>query len=122
MSAFEWLSLSAGWIAAGLIGILGLVIIRLILKGQIDLNNLISESDGTASMSRFQFLIFTFVISLSLLVLTVKEMDFPKVPAEVLALLGISGGSYVLSKAIQKGAGPGAPTSGEDEGPPPPGP
>jgi hypothetical protein len=73
-------------------------------KRGIDLEKLISEENGDASMSRFQLLIFTLVISLSLLLTIVsnKPFAFPKeIPNQILALLGISGGSYVLSKAVQ---------------------
>ena len=70
----------------------------------IDLEKLISEENGDASMSRFQFLIFTFVISLSLLLIIISTDPpaFPKsIPWEILALLGISGTSYVAAKGFQ---------------------
>jgi UDP-N-acetylmuramyl pentapeptide phosphotransferase/UDP-N-acetylglucosamine-1-phosphate transferase len=84
---------------------------------------LISEKSASgppaASMSRFQFLIFTFVISLSLFLIVVSNAQlrqtdenakraadqtlpgFPEIPGGVLALLGISASSYTVSKAIQ---------------------
>ena len=72
-------------------------------KGDIDLNYLISDELGYASLSRFQFLVFTFVVAMSLFYLIVIKSppDFPLVPNQILALLGISGGSYVVSKGIQ---------------------
>jgi uncharacterized membrane protein len=90
-----------GWVIAILIGLLGLVVVWLILIGKINLQNLLAEPNGSASMSRFQFLIFTFVIGLSLYLIIVSKMEFPTIPGSILALLGISSGSYVTSKGIQ---------------------
>ena len=77
----------------------------LIWTGKIDISRLISEPNGDASMSRFQFLVFTFVIGLSLLLVIVGKSGPPafphEIPGGILALLGISGGSYVVSKGIQ---------------------
>ncbi len=92
------------WIVIVLIGLIGLAIIFQIFRGKIDLTSLISESDGKGSMSRLQFLIFTFVIAGSFFLITISSNPpkFPaKIPGEVLALLGISGGSYVLGKGVQ---------------------
>ena len=97
----EVMALIMGYTVVAFIGILALVIILLIITGTINLKYLISEPNGQASLSRFQFLIFTFVVALSLFLLTVDGMDFPKIPPEILGLLGISGGSYVISKGIQ---------------------
>ena len=91
-----------GYIIAVFLGMMGAAILFLILIGKIDLSRLISEPDGEASMSRFQFLIFTFVIAFSLLFVIAKKGDFPtQVPDAIWGLLGISGGSYVISKGIQ---------------------
>ena len=99
----EILAVVIGWILAVFIGMLGLLILYYIAKGKIDLTRLISEPNGHASLSRFQFLVFTFVIALSFFLLVVGQdpLEFPTIPAEVFALLGISGGSYVVSKGIQ---------------------
>ncbi|HFE64830.1 MAG TPA: hypothetical protein ENK14_10520 [Caldithrix sp.] len=91
-----------GWIVAVFIGTIGAVIIWLILTGKINLEHLISEPGGDASLSRFQFLIFTFVISMSLFLIVAHDLNFPNIPPEIIGLLGISGGSYVISKGIQK--------------------
>ena len=58
--------------------------------------------DTKASMSRFQFLIFTFVIAGLFLLLSIEAGTFVDIPPNVLALLGISGGTYVVSKAANK--------------------
>jgi hypothetical protein len=68
-------------------------------------------------LSRFQFLLFTFVIAASyfLFVAAIVTKDvatfikdgkilLPDIPGNVLGLIGISGGSYVVAKAIQKSA------------------
>ncbi|MGE5204016.1 MAG: hypothetical protein ACM3PW_00255 [Chlamydiota bacterium] len=97
------LTLVAGYIICVLIGLLGLLVLWKIMDGSIDLSDLISEENGGASMSRFQFLVFTFVISLSLFLVIVASTPpaFPPVPGTILALLGISGSSYLVSKGIQ---------------------
>jgi hypothetical protein len=98
----QTLTLVAGYIICGIVGILGALVIWKIVDGSINLDRLISETNGDASMSRFQFLIFTFVIALSLfLVIMAKGGAFPDIPPTVLALLGISGSSYLVSKGIQ---------------------
>jgi len=85
-------------------GGLGILILVRIGKGQIDLRKLISEPNGDASLSRFQLLIFTFVIALSLFLIVVGSTPpkFPAtIPPEILTLLGISASSYLVSKGIQ---------------------
>jgi uncharacterized BrkB/YihY/UPF0761 family membrane protein len=97
------LGLVIGWILTVFLGLLGAVILWLILTGRIDLTGLISEPKGEASLSRFQFLVFTFVIAMSLfyLIVTRTPPGYPEIPNQILALLGISGGSYVVAKGIQ---------------------
>lgn len=95
------LILVIGWILTIFLSALALLLLWLIATGKIDLRLLISEKDGIASLSRFQFLIFTFVIAMSLFYLIAIKGDYPNIPGEILALLGISGGSYVVSKGIQ---------------------
>ena len=102
-SQWTTLALVVGWILTIMLGLLGLIIVWLIISGRIDLSGLISEPNGNASLSRFQFLIFTFVIAMSLFLMIVSTSppSFPAIPGGILALLGISGGSYVVSKGIQ---------------------
>jgi len=99
----DYLMLVSGWILCIFIGLLGAVIIWKIFTGDIDLTQLISEPTGDASLSRFQFLIFTFVIALSLflVIAAATPPHFPDIPGTVLTLLGISGSSYLVSKGIQ---------------------
>ena len=99
------LSLVSGYIICIFIGLLGLLVLWKIVTGSIDLSELISEENGGASMSRFQFLVFTFVIAMSLFLVIAAHPGYPQFPAAVpgtiLALLGISGSSYLVSKSIQ---------------------
>lgn len=109
--AFEFhnLALFMGWTLAILIAVFALAIIYKMWKGHIDLSYLIAGDDGDASLSRFQFLIFTFVIALSLFLIIVNRPGgpgFPDIPNSILALLGISGGSYVASKGVDVSATP----------------
>jgi len=91
-----------GWMLAIFIAALGLLILWKMLKGDIKLDGLLTETDGKASLSRFQFLIFTFVIAMSLFLIVIsKGPGFPEtIPGEIFALLGISGGSFLVSKGI----------------------
>ncbi len=54
-----------------------------------------------ASLSRFQFLIFTFVIAGVYLVLCLQSGKLLDIPQNVLILLGISGTTYAVSKGIK---------------------
>jgi hypothetical protein len=141
------LTLWIGWsLLIIVIGIAAITILH-IATGKIAVNDILSEpvtvpdpQDATktkteykASLSRLQFLIFTFVISLCLFLTVARNLEhfestrnqgitaaapgtgtaapgtgryaplnpFPEIPATVLALLGISGGSFLLSKGIQ---------------------
>lgn len=84
----------------------GAVILGMILTGQIDLSDILVESteggSRKASLSRLQFLIFSFVIAGLYLVICVESGTFVDVPPGVLVLLGISGGSYIVSKGLGK--------------------
>lgn len=86
----------------------GAVVLGMIITGQIDLSDILVESNENgskkASLSRLQFLMFSFVIAGLYLVICVESGTFVDVPPGVLVLLGISGGSYIVSKGIGKGA------------------
>ncbi len=113
------LGLVMGYVAITLIGLFGIIVLWKMAFGPIDLTNLISEPDGSgASLSRFQFLIFTFVISMSLLWVILTLKGFPSdIPNDIFVLLGISAGSYAISKGIQKNpAGGGAGAAGGGAG------
>jgi len=89
----------------------GFMILAGIASNKIDISRILEEKGATgtaaggASMSRFQLLIFTFVIALSLFLIVVNTGSFPKtIPPEILTLLGISATTYAASKGIQAGS------------------
>ena len=106
-SNFHFLALVMGWIVTVLIAAFALAIIYKMIRGEINLMYLIAGADGDASLARFQFLVFTFVIALGLflIILSANPPKFPDtISGGVLALLGISGGSYVTAKAVDANA------------------
>jgi hypothetical protein len=93
-------------LACVFLGVLAVILLFKIATDKIDLEWLISEDNGHASMSRFQLLIFTFVIAISLVKLTEKLGDhFPPIDSGILTLLGISASTYAVGKGIQKSGG-----------------
>jgi uncharacterized BrkB/YihY/UPF0761 family membrane protein len=102
-------------VVCGFIGILAITILWLIWTDRIDLSQLVSETNGDASMSRFQLLIFTFVVAVSLFYLVEKstESKFPDIPSGVLTLLGISASTYAVGKGISYSRDEGVTTSDE---------
>jgi len=102
----EIVRLGAGWVLLAFIALIGAELIYLIARGKrngIDLSHLVSEPTGEASMSRFQLLLFTIVIALSVFYVTVapESTGLPDIPSGVLALLGISASSYAVGKGLQ---------------------
>ncbi len=98
-------------VVAAIILLMGVTVVWLIVTNRINLTHLVSEPvakgdpDGTpkASLSRFQFLIFTFVIAGLYLALSLEAGTLIEVPNGALMLLGISGGSYLASKYSRVG-------------------
>jgi hypothetical protein len=96
------LTIAVGIVGTIIIGLIALVVVWDLWTGKIDLSKLLS-GDDSASLSRFQFLVFTFIIGLSYLLIVLKSGTLPDVQ-NAWALLGISGGGYVLGKGIQLSA------------------
>ena len=121
---FHFLALVMGWVVTVLIAAFALAIIYKMVKGDINLMYLVAGSDGDASLARFQFLVFTFVIAIGLflIILSSSPPTFPeKISGGILALLGISSGSYVTAKAVDANASkPPAPQVIVTPPPPPP--
>jgi hypothetical protein len=114
------------WVAAAVAVAVAIVIVTFALvvawklaTNQIDLRWLLAEPAGPiqpgadpnepgtqpkASISRFQFLIFTFVIAGVYLVLCLESGRFVEIPENVILLLGVSGTSYAASKGIKAAA------------------
>jgi hypothetical protein len=89
-----------------LLFLFGFFVIAAIASGKIDIRLLLAETGekdgmGKASMSRFQLLIFTFVIGISFFLVVLCDCKkLPEVPNGVLTLLGISASTYGVSKGI----------------------
>jgi len=98
----ELLAKACELLACLFLGALGIVLLFEIVTNKIDLEWLISEDNGHASMARFQLLVFTFVIAISFVRLTESAKEFPAVNSGVLTLLGISASTYAVGKGIQK--------------------
>lgn len=91
-------------------------LVGIISEPRYDMDGNVNKEPGKASLARFQFLLFTFVVAGLFLMLSIEVGQFVNIPANVLGLMGISGGSFVLSKAIggQNGAVDPAETSAGD--------
>jgi hypothetical protein len=104
-------------IAIILLGFAALVLWK-IFRNEISITGLLAEpldpgnpAGGVkASLSRFQFLVFTFVIAGLYLLLSIEAGTFVDIPGNALLLLGISSGSYVISKMASGPPKPPAPT------------
>jgi hypothetical protein len=99
------LGLAVGYSLLVLTFFFGAVVLAKMVTGSIDLKLLLGEAGGGASISRFQLLIFTFVIGLSFFFVVASTQKIPDVPPNVLALLGISATTYGVSKGIQASGG-----------------
>jgi hypothetical protein len=120
-TAYLYLSIAAGYTALLLVFLYGVIVLYEMINGSVDVAQLIGESGGGASMSRFQLLIFTFVIALGIIFLLGKDGKFPDLNANLLALVGISASTYAVSKGIQASS-PGMPSKGPDAAPAAPNP
>ena len=121
--ALNKLKIATGFTLLALIFLFGFAVLVYIANGRIDLSDLLSEQGDSkgASMSRFQLLIFTLIIALSLFLVTVSNMKFPDtIPPGILTLLGISASTFAVSKGIQMSANqPTSTTPAAGPAPPP---
>jgi hypothetical protein len=105
------LAIVAEWIVVLFIAGVAAMVLFKMWTDKSSLTGLLSESsDPTAaaaglppkaSLSRLQLLLFTMVIVGLYLTLSLEAGAMVEIPNQVLGLLGISGGSYVVSKGIQ---------------------
>jgi len=93
------LKVAAGYLALLFLLLYGGVVLWKVIDRN-EIGTIIEENGGGASMSRFQFLIFTFVVAFGIVFLLAKNNQFPTIPADVLTLLGISASTYAVSKGI----------------------
>lgn len=109
------MALIAAGVVVAFMGLFAVIFLWKLANGEIDLRYLISEKHAKvmkdnngdalpppASLSRLQFLVFTYVVAMGMLVITLEGGSFPDISPEILGLLGISGGTYAVSKGIQK--------------------
>jgi hypothetical protein len=97
------------WLLSIILLLFAAIVLWRIYKKEIDLTGLLAETPGPgqppgstkASLSRFQFLLFTFVVAGLFLLLSIEAGTFVDIPTNVLGLLGVSGGSYLISKAVK---------------------
>lgn len=77
-------------------------VIGKIMSNRIDLGTMITEKDGSdkTSISRFQLLLFTLVIAGLYVILCIESGSLIDIPNGTLTLLGLSGGSFLVSKGI----------------------
>src|SRR5215467_3213153 len=94
-------AIASEWIIVGFIAAVALLVLVRIWK--VDLSGLLAEAPaagaagpGKASMARLQLLLFTFVIAGLYLILCLEAGEFVDIPNQVLGLLGISSGSFVV--------------------------
>ncbi len=123
MQSLSYLEIIVGYLVCAIVGMFGVVLVWKMLNGDISLTNLLSDDDGNASTSRFQLMVFIFVVALSFFLVVVSNVKIrqsglpkpvgvgqqgssqsdspiPDVPGGVLALLGISASSYLVSRGI----------------------
>lgn len=133
MASLQFLELLVGYVVCVIVALFGLILVWKIANNDIDLSHLLADDDGQASTSRFQLIIFTFVVGLSFFLVVVSNVKIrqygggggaggglPEVPSGVLALLGISASSYLVSRGISasqdgNGSGDAAPEKKEDK-------
>jgi hypothetical protein len=89
-----------GYVVCAILAGFAGTILWMIWTDKIDLSHLLCEANGSASMARFQLLIFTFVIAFSLFLLVEENGFFPWISDGVLTLLGISASTYAVGKGI----------------------
>jgi hypothetical protein len=107
-TALQRLTIVLGYVIVILVFFYGLMVLIAMATNKIDISGLLCEpNENKASMSRFQLLIFTFVIAFSLVMIIIANdpLKFPDVPSGVLLLLGISASTYTVGKGISKSAG-----------------
>jgi hypothetical protein len=103
-----------------MIFLFGFMVLAAMASGRIDLSQLLEEKGtGGASMGRFQFLIFTFVIGMSFFLVVLCGCKMPDIPTNVLALLGVSATTYGVGKGIQAASNDASATTQGNREPPP---
>lgn len=105
-------------IAAFVIGALAVIVVIWMATNKIDLKYLIADEAGDASMTRFQLLLFTFIVAVGLVKALAAKDGFPEIPNSILVLIGVSGSTYAVGKAVN--SSPVEEASAGTTNPPPP--
>jgi cytosine/uracil/thiamine/allantoin permease len=100
MNWVDWLMAISGYGVCFYLGLLCAVLLLKVYQDKINLSKLLDEANGSASMSRFQLLIFTLIVAISLFLVVVYTKGLPVIPPSILMLLGISASTYAVSKGI----------------------
>lgn len=104
-TAMDRLKVATGYALLIFVFFLSMTVLLDIIRNKINLSEVIEELSGGASLSRFQLLIFTFVFAFSFLIVVACKCEFPAIPGNVLALLGVSASTYAISKGLQVSSG-----------------
>ncbi len=99
------LKLATGYALLIFLFFLSMTVLLEVVRNKIDLSDMLEELSGGASMSRFQLLVFTFVVAFSFFVVVANAGRFPEIPGGVLTMLGISASTYAVSKGLQVASG-----------------
>jgi len=131
MQPLQVLEVIISYVVCGIVALFGILLLWKIATNEIDLTHLFSDDDGWASTSRFQLIIFTFVVAFSFFLVVVSNVKIrqygnktdnlpglPEVPSGVLSLLGISASSYLVSRGISASQN-GDSTNSKNPTPPP---
>jgi len=92
--------------------------------GHIKLDTILEEANGDASVSRFQFLLFSLIVAVGVFLYIVNRLTLPDIPPSILTLIGISASTYAVGKGISYSRSEGVTrpaTQPPDDPAPPPG-
>jgi hypothetical protein len=113
MSWQDWLVAISGYGVCFYLGLICAVLLLKVYQDKINLATLLDEANGSASISRFQLLIFTLIVAISLFLVVAKTGGLPDVPPSILMLVGISASTYAVSKGISYSRDEGVTTPAE---------
>jgi hypothetical protein len=102
-------------------GILSGLLLWKMARNEINLSTILNESNGDASISRFQLLLFSMVVAVGLFLSMLNSLTLPDIPNSILVLLGISASTYAAGKGISFSRVEGIMKPGQipPDGPPP---
>ena len=81
-------------------GILSGLLLWKMARNEINLATILNESNGDASISRFQLLLFSMIVGVGLFLYMLNNLALPDIPNSILVLLGISASTYAAGKGI----------------------